>query len=130
MVTGRTHSRGHAFAGELTFLLLLWHDPVDLVGLRDVQLGPVCHLLKVRALVQSAAKPRLPRGRLRFVTFLELAFENSPGLKQRMQKKKNPKKILPVSSTEPLREEELGLQRAFCILHPSQASPGDSLFHS
>lgn len=73
--------------GELTLLLLLWHDPVDLVGFRDVQLGPVCHLLKVGALVQGAAEPRLPRGRLGFVTLLELAFENSPGLKQRMRKK-------------------------------------------
>lgn len=84
---GCAHSRAQPFPGQLTLLLLLWHDPVDLVGLGDVQLGPVCHLLKVGALVQGAAKPRLPRGRLRFVAFLELAFENSPSLKQRMKEK-------------------------------------------
>lgn len=87
MLIGWTQSRAQCCAGELTLLLLLWHDPINLVGLGDVQLGPVCHLLKVRALVQGAAKPRLPRGWLCFVAFLELAFENSPGLKQRRKKK-------------------------------------------
>jgi len=79
---GQQHPVPMSFNGALTFLLLLWHDPVHLVGLRDVQLGSVCHLLKVRALVQGTAQPCLPGGRLCFVTFFEFAFENSPSLKQ------------------------------------------------
>lgn len=79
---GQQHPVPMSFNGALTFLLLLWHDPVHLVGLRDVQLGSVCHLLKVRALVQGTAQPCLPGGWLCFVTFFEFAFENSPSLKQ------------------------------------------------
>lgn len=78
---------GQPLLRTLTFLFLLWHDPVDLVGLRDVQLGPVCHLLEVGAFVQGTAQARLPCSRFRFITFFEFAFENSPGLKQTNTKK-------------------------------------------
>lgn len=65
----------------LTFLGALGDDAVDFVGVRDVQLAPLHQLLKVVALVEGAAQPRLPGRRVRLVDPLaELAFEKRPGL--------------------------------------------------
>lgn len=122
---GPTCTGGQSLIGALTFLFLLWHNPVDLVGLGDVQLGSVCHLLEVRALVQSTAQPCLPRGWLRFVTFFELAFENSPGLKQQQT-------ILQVSSAKPLNPRGKGAGAVGRILHllfPT-SQPSHCPFHS
>jgi len=66
---------------KLTLLLFIRDDAVDLVGLGDVQLRPVRHLLEVRALVQGAAEPGFPGRRLSLVSLFELAFEHGPGLK-------------------------------------------------
>lgn len=114
---------GQSLIGALTFLFLLWHDPVDLVGLRDVQLGPVRHLLEVRALVQGAAQSCLPSGRLRFVAFFELAFKNSPGLKQ--SKKTNPPHEL-CKSPQPPGQRSWGCREHFALptfLPPAPSQP-------
>lgn len=56
-------------------------DPVDLVGLRDVQLVPLRDLLEVGAFVERAPEPGLPHGGVGLVPPLpELAFIHGPGL--------------------------------------------------
>lgn len=56
-------------------------DPVDLVGLGDVQLVAFGNLLEVGAFVEGAPEPGLPHGGVGPVPPLpELAFINSPGL--------------------------------------------------
>lgn len=55
-------------------------DPVDLVGLSDVQLVAFWNLLEVNAFVESAPEPGLPHGGVGLVPLPELALINSPGL--------------------------------------------------
>ena len=80
-----THWSGHEDTSpkKLTLLLLLRHDAVDFVRFRNVKLGALGDLLKVRAFVQSTAKPGLPGGWLSLVPLLILAFKHSPGLWER-----------------------------------------------
>lgn len=66
----------------LTFLGALGDDAVDFVRIRDVQLASIHQFLKVVALVEGAAEPRLPGRRVWFVDALpELALKQRPGLK-------------------------------------------------
>lgn len=56
-------------------------DPVDLVGLRDVQLVPLRDLHEVGAFVERTPEPGLPHGGVGLVPPLPvLAFIHSPGL--------------------------------------------------
>lgn len=57
------------------------HQAVDLVGLGDVQLGSVQHLLELGALVESTAQAGLPGGRVVLLPIRQLAFELRPGLR-------------------------------------------------
>lgn len=57
------------------------HNPVDLVGVGDVQLAARMHLTEVGALVEGTAEPRLPGGGVILVNALYvLALVYGPGL--------------------------------------------------
>lgn len=56
------------------------HQAVHLVGLRDVQLRALCHLLELGALVEGAAEAGLPRRRAVTAAIVQFAFKVGPGL--------------------------------------------------
>lgn len=58
-------------------------EPVDLVGLRDVQLGSLRNLLELRTLVKSAAETRLPASRVVLTAVRQLSLKLRPCLQTR-----------------------------------------------
>lgn len=65
---------------KLTLLLVLRYDAVNFIRLRDVELRPFCHLLKVGTFIQGAAESGLPCCRLSLIALLKFAFKHSPRL--------------------------------------------------
>lgn len=59
------------------------HQAVHLVGLWDVQLGTLCHLLELCALVEGAAEASLPGRWAVTAAIIQLAFKVGPGLHSR-----------------------------------------------
>lgn len=82
----KSHRKLTRGPNKLTLLLLLGHDAIDFVRFRNVELGAVGDLLKVRAFIQSTAESGLPGGWLSLVPLLILAFKHSPGLEERGEK--------------------------------------------
>lgn len=71
--------RSNLLCERLT-LLADGHQAVDLVRLRDVQLGSIHHLVKLRTLVEGAAQTGLPGRRVVLIPVRQLPFELGPRL--------------------------------------------------